>query len=398
MIVGQLRLACRRLRAVATATSSRLGDSLRLLPMLSARSSSDRSELDLAAHIGASRRSLSPKQDIMTVMPSTDTESAVQDAVAASAGETLSRFITRILDQLSLSSWLPAIVLVCNLAMLFQLHAQHNLDVGTATIDLTDKPVGILIVLTLLIIVASIVTQAFEFEVIRILEGYWGSPKVLRWLAKSRIRRHRKRLALLEQRYKDCSSLAFQEAKQSLRQSRTPKDLIVILEKMIAGKPLRRYDPARIAAAEQIDWRQHAPPEFLRPIDATEALILQYPDPFRIMPTKLGNTLRSGEDRLHITANEDLESYVYRRYARMAVDLRGEHDRYRSQLNIYCLLTFIFITLAIVAVNLLPHALRYFVPEVIFVAIYLCLSFVSYQAAIASARGYVTVLTSIDST
>lgn len=329
-------------------------------------------------------------------MPPTDTESAVQDSGAVSAGETLSRFITRILDQLSLSAWLPAIVLVCNLALIFQLHSQHDLDVGAATLDLTHKPVGILVVLILLIIVASIVTQAFEFEVIRILEGYWGSPRILRWLAKTRIRHHRKRLASLEQRYKDYSRLAFQNAKPSLRQSRTPKGLIAILERLIESKPVGRYDPARIAEAGQVDWRPHAPPEFLRPIDATETLILQYPEPYRILPTKLGNTLRSGEDRLRLAPGEDLEGYVYRRYDRMTPDLKAEHNRYRSQLNIYCLLTFIFIALAGVAIILLPHTLGYLAGEIAFTAVYACLAVVSYQAAMASARGYVTVLASID--
>jgi hypothetical protein len=35
----------------------------------------------------------------------------------AKPGESFSLFVTRILDQLSLSSWLPAITLICNLAL-----------------------------------------------------------------------------------------------------------------------------------------------------------------------------------------------------------------------------------------------------------------------------------------
>ena len=82
----------------------------------------------------------------------------------------------------------------------------------------------------------------------------------------------------------------------------------------------------------------------------------------------------------------------------MTPDLKAEHNRYRSQLNIYCLLTFIFIALAGVAVMLLPHVLAYLVGEFVFATVYACFSFVSYQAAVASARGYLTVLASIDST
>jgi hypothetical protein len=44
----------------------------------------------------------------------------------AKPGESFSLFVTRILDQLSLSSWLPAITLICNLALILQLRSQHN--------------------------------------------------------------------------------------------------------------------------------------------------------------------------------------------------------------------------------------------------------------------------------
>jgi uncharacterized membrane protein YbhN (UPF0104 family) len=134
-------------------------------------------------------------------MAPTTVESGAQLGNDPSAGDGLSKLLTRILDQLSLSSWLPAIVLVCNSAVLMQLNSQQNLNLAGAVKSLTEKPLGILVVLVLLIIVASIVTQAFEFEVIRILEGYWGSKKLLHWLAKLRIRHHAKRFKRLEEQY-----------------------------------------------------------------------------------------------------------------------------------------------------------------------------------------------------
>jgi hypothetical protein len=86
----------------------------------------------------------------------------------------ISGFLTRILDQLSLSSWLPAIMVICNLAVLLQLCSQKNLDISAAVLRLTGKPLGILVVLVLGIIVASIATQAFEFESIRLARRLLG--------------------------------------------------------------------------------------------------------------------------------------------------------------------------------------------------------------------------------
>jgi hypothetical protein len=164
---------------------------------------------------------------------------------------------------------------------------------------------------------------------------------------------------------------------------------------MIQGKPVGRFDPAKVTDAVQLDWRKYCAPEFLRPMDAAEALIVRYPELYRILPTKLGNTLRSGEDLLELGADEDLEAFVYRRYKFMTSELKAEHDRYRSQLNIYSLLTFIFASLTVISPISLPHRMTDIVGETAFGAIYAVLAFVSYQAAVASARGYATVLSAI---
>jgi hypothetical protein len=108
-------------------------------------------------------------------------EQSSADPNADGGSDGISGFLTRILDQLSLSSWLPAIMIVCNLAVLLQLGSQKNLDISAAVLRLADKPLGILVVLVLGIIVASIATQAFEFASIRLLEGYWGSIRMLAW-------------------------------------------------------------------------------------------------------------------------------------------------------------------------------------------------------------------------
>ena len=76
----------------------------------------------------------------------------------------------------------------------------------------------------------------------------------------------------------------------------------------------------------------------------------------------------------------------------MTAELKAEHYRFRSQLNIYCLLALIFAGLAATCPAALAHQRGELWGELAFTLAYVTLAVVSYQAAIASARGYITVL------
>lgn len=132
-------------------------------------------------------------------------------------------------------------------------------------------------------------------------------------------------------------------------------------------------------------------------MDAIESLIMEYPKLHRILPTRLGNILRSREDQLPRKADEPVEDFVYRRYHLMAPELKVQHNRVRAQLNIYCLLTFIFTSLAIVSFIALVHSWADLAGGIAFAVIYATLALVSYQAAIASVRNYISVLRVIGS-
>ncbi len=331
---------------------------------------------------------MNPTWDIITGVVHNEPE---QTKPARATGEGFSQFVTRILDQLSLSSWLPAIMLICNIALILQLRSQHNLDLGHAITALTAKPLGLLIILLLSIVVVSIVTQAFEFEAIRLLEGYWGRIMLIGFLSGLRTKRHGDRLTHLKRQYDKYHFTAFSEARERMLDNHVPRDLVDILDKQRRDEPLDGHDPDRITAAEQLGWQRFAAPELLHKMSATESRIMEYPLPHRILPTKLGNTLRASEDRLRLGAGEELEEFVYRRYDLMTTELKFEHDQYRSRLNIYCLLTFVFCSLTIVSLFALdPRADPAGVAA--FAIVYMILALISYQAAIVSARGYVTVL------
>ena len=64
----------------------------------------------------------------------------------AAPPEKLSAFLARILEQLSLSAWLPAAYLTVSLAVLYRLREQKDLDVGAAVVALTADPVALLVV------------------------------------------------------------------------------------------------------------------------------------------------------------------------------------------------------------------------------------------------------------
>jgi hypothetical protein len=93
------------------------------------------------------------------------------EAVASSGG--VSAFIARVLDQLTLSAWLPAALLTASAAILLQFRGDRSVNVLTAIRTLTADPVRVLVLLVPLLVIATIVTQAFSFEAITTLEGYW---------------------------------------------------------------------------------------------------------------------------------------------------------------------------------------------------------------------------------
>jgi hypothetical protein len=90
-------------------------------------------------------------------------------------------------------------MIVGKAAILFQLYAQGNASVPTAIKQLTEKPLGIVIVLLFAPLPATSVTQAFEFEVIRLLEGYfnWSFPPAQALMAMC-IRRHARKRVRVE--------------------------------------------------------------------------------------------------------------------------------------------------------------------------------------------------------
>jgi hypothetical protein len=319
-----------------------------------------------------------------------------------STAEGVSAFLGRLLDQLSLSAWLPAAMLVGSLSVLLQLHAQRNRDVAEAATKLVNRPLGLLVVLLFAIVLATMITQAFEFEVIRLLEGYWGNSPATRGILHLSVNRQQRKFYRLLRERDELTLRAFRETKliENGIVSANKRYIVDLIEDDLANGGAEAHGwrdrrRAREAQKYKEKWRQFAPANLMSRLEAVESRIYEYPRPYRILPTKLGNVIRAAEDSIFINQGDSLESFVIRQWDEMPSGLRKEHDQYRGRLDLYCTLMFVFLILAIIAPPLITLGPRYLIATIATPVSYLFLSFVSYSAAIASARGYATALKAI---
>ena len=322
------------------------------------------------------------------------TNAAAEPEPAPKAGG-VSEFLGGVLSQLSFSSWLPATMLVGEGALLLQVRHQHNADIGLAVEQLSHMKWGALVVLLFALVLGTMVTQAFEFEVIRLLEGYidlragW-IQKVLDW----RIRRYHKKWERIDTLHQRRKAEALAEALPVLNMEYSPGFVAMVQEKVTGKEPQVAISPEDRADGARFGWKQLASPAAVYKVASLEAVLMDYPKPYRIMPTRLGNVLRAAEDRLENTEG-DLEGFVIRNHERLPAMLREHHRQYRTRLDMYCSLTLIFGVLAVASVFALwtvgsPWAV------VLFTAFNAGLAAVAYEAAVASARGYAVALREID--
>ena len=111
------------------------------------------------------------------------------------------------------------------------------------------------------------------------------------------------------------------------------------------------------------------------------------------MPTKLGNVLRSAEDG--IEDGGDLGGFVMRNRHFVPTRVLLHHDQFRTRLDMYCILVFVSAMAAIVSIPVLTDLPA--LGRISVVLALLVMSWASYGAALASARGYGTSLRQIDS-
>src|SRR6266516_4271034 len=190
------------------------------------------------------------------------------------ATETLSQFVARVLNQLPLSAWLPAAALVLLLALVTQLGAVLDrkpppagpLDaLGRAFAAISRTSIGGALLLIAAVVVLTMVTQAFAFEAIRVLEGYWGTNRQAEWYANLRAEHFRKSLARLDRRLGQLTEDAWAHAARAIEDAarRAPPgapawtpDMISVLGSQLLGTvPLVTLTEEEMRRVQRLDWK-----------------------------------------------------------------------------------------------------------------------------------------------
>jgi hypothetical protein len=315
---------------------------------------------------------------------------------AAKGPEGLSQFLGKVLDQLSLTSWMPSAMLVGVGAIVLQLHSHNNNDIAAAAQTLASKTLGTIIILTFALILGAVITQAFSFEAIRLLEGYWGGTWLSALLLKPWVGFRRHRLHAMRKKVQRQKEAAFQAGRTRMLTD-MDREHLEILEDDVFGTPTanrRPHDAATVAAARAAGWRWSSSPALLDALDRSIARQGDYPAEHRLLPTRLGNVLRATEDDIADDVGQ-VEGLVMRRYDSIPPRLMVQHDQFRNRLEMYCCLVLVFGVLAVGSAWLLARPKEHYISAAGAFVILSLLGLVSYRAAIASARGYCTVLRTI---
>lgn len=317
------------------------------------------------------------------------------EEIATDTLEGLSAFVARVLDQLSISAWLPSAFLTVAGTFLLQFRAQRSLNLATASADLTKHPATVLILAVPVLVSTTLVTQAFSFEAIRLLEGYWyrlGAPSLIRDLM---IRWHVHRKSSLQSRRIRAREKAFAHARPRLLKGNVPHELVNALEAKALGTKLPPLPPEQKALLQKMNWRSMCNAWELARVDHLLTVEGYYPEYSRILPTRLGNVMRATEDKLR-HAGQDLEGYALRLSGIVSARVQQQHDQFRSRLDMYCILVFVSGLLAVLTpVLLLGRSIKIW-SILALLAGFAAVSFSSYQAAIASAKGYCVALKEMD--
>jgi hypothetical protein len=316
------------------------------------------------------------------------------------ASETISQLVAKILSQLSLSAWLPSAALVLLVAFILELGAQRESDrpadhvLTQAFHAVGDTSFGGVVLLTIVIVVTTMVTQAFSFEAIRLLEGYWGPGLRIDKIAGWRYRRHEGRRGALETRYQELIEKAWADVESSLA-GESPKftgSMVSKLKERVTGVPAKRaLNEDQRNRVRQYDWEAKVDANVLRQVRNVELRMADYPrDASRVMPTHLGNVLRRYEVE---TGADDIELFVERVYPSLPFSMQLSHDEQRARLDLYCSMVFVLWFCALASLARFgwwawPYTLT-------LVALAAASSYVAYRAAVASGRYYGALLVSI---
>jgi FtsH-binding integral membrane protein len=344
------------------------------------------------------RRGEGPEQasyEILAPVESPNPTSDADSAAPAASPDGVSAFIARVLDQLALSAWLPAAFLTASVAILLQFRSAKSANMLEAVQALTAHPVQVLVIMIPLLVIATVVTQAFSFESIRALEGYWGGSRPANLARRLMTWRHVRRQKSTIDRLRRESEKAVHAAMPEMLMSGIPFPVVKAIEARVSGgQSPSDLTGEQMELSKTMDWRPWCAAWRLARVNHLVNEAKRYPDPHRVLPTKLGNLMRATEDELQ-HAGGDVQSFMHRQRDKVSPRVRMQHDQFRTRLEMYCTLVLVSgFLLALIPIVLAGHI--GVAAVTITFASFAAMAVVSYLAAIASAGGYCSVLKQMD--
>jgi hypothetical protein len=180
-------------------------------------------------------------------------------------------------------------------------------DVKRAISGITSINAASLALLIGAVIVSTMLTQAFEFEAIRALEGYWGHGPLITLFADWRCRRSIRRRDALNTERRSVGDRAFAVAGQEMLRRGVPEMQVRVIGAERAGRSVPEATDDDRRLARQRSWERYAPGADIRRRDALWEDAKSYPTQDRLVrPTRLGNVLRAHEERVLAIAPGDL--------------------------------------------------------------------------------------------
>ena len=339
--------------------------------------------------------SWSEECEILVPMDSLVTQSEAKDDAAPASSDGLSAFIARVLDQLTLSAWLPAALFTAAAAVVLQFRRQRSTKLLHAVGVLASNPLRVLVLIIPVLVLATVVTQAFSFEAIRTLEGYWrrrGPASIARTLM---IRWHVHRKDAITRRWERTYKESFTATRSRMVDAGISLPIVNAIEARVHDKPLPPLTDEEQEKFDLIEWEDWCDAWRRARMDHLINDERTYPVTSRVLPTRLGNLVRATEDQLK-GVDDDLEGFVLRRYAMAPRRVQMQHDQFRNRLEMYCILFFVSALLVFLApIMLVGRGIE--VGAIAFISgSFATLGVASYLAAIASAGGYCAALKQMD--
>ncbi len=303
----------------------------------------------------------------------------------------------RVLNQLALSAWLPAALFAGSVIVLIQFRHLDSIDISRAVRTLTAAPIQALALAIPLFLLTKVLAQAFSFQAIRTLEGYWrkrGPASLARTLM---IRRHVRRKEAIIRRRRMASQKAFYAAKRRMTSKGIPRSIIDAFEAQVLQRDMPSLTDEEARRFAKMNWRTLCDAWHLATVDHLLSRETGYPATSRVLPTKLGNLIRATEDTLENAAG-DVEGFALRHHGKMPQRLQMQHDQFRRRLDMFCMMVFVGMSLLVLTPVILVGSRVDTAAIVVISGSFAVFSAASYLAAIASAGGYCVVMKQMDET